>query len=196
MFGESEGTWSVYSVENFSRYDESHAIALIAVTIGSKDFDANSRKKYDDRMNRWYTNVSAGKEPKQADKNECFCGKPPLTVVLPAELLGDSVDKTPDHNKGFREADDLHYDIRSISKSFRAQIAELCRQSKLLFTFLTPFDYQIQAGIAMSACIRRNGCLIPPRASGDIRDQELPPQEQWERLRYLAGDAGFRCLPH
>lgn len=195
MFGKSEGSWSVYSVEHFSRYDESHAIALVAVTIGSRDFDRNSREKYDDRLLRWYTSVSNKKEAKESDKNDWLCRKPPLTVIFPAELVGNSVVKTPDHNGGFREADDLHYDIRSIGENIGTHIATLHSQSKLLFTFLTPFDYQIQAGIAMSSCIRKNGCRIPPRAEGDVRDKELPPSEQWERLRYLAGDAGFRYLP-
>lgn len=195
-----EAPWSVYAVSQLSRYDEGHAIGLIAFTIASSDHSVEARKKYRERIDRWESAVRLNRMPKQGDSDDYPRTRPPATIVFPSEAIPESVvvTKSPEKNLSFVAADELHYDIAHFDASLIAdKFLKFIKSNDVLVTTFNPCGYQIQAAVALSSCIRKfNGCTLPQRGSKDSRDATLSPGEQMERLRYIAGDFGFSDRVH
>ena len=188
---------SLYGALTSDRFDIAHALSVMAGTISTDDFDSDARKawlkKLDEAVAKTYEQAPKKGEKKQETKDD-FARKV-VTFILPRSLFeAASLRHTPDSNRNFAPADELHHDARPTKAAELARVfLNAVRRGDVTYTFIRQPEYRTQAALALSWCVDRFGDLSdgnPPIAWKEGKN--LSAAEQLARLRTIAGDKGIQ----
>jgi hypothetical protein len=184
---------SVFGAHTADRFEPAHALAVMASSISTEDFDAEKRGQYLRKLDDARPEQT-GRGGKKAEVKDDFARKV-VSFIIPSTLFGaGSLRLTPQGNLNFGPADSLHHDAVPESLDDLARsLLEGIKRGEVVCTFLRQPEYRTQAAVALSWCVEHFGDLSDGGKVDGWRDgATLSAEEQLERLRVIAGDRGIQ----
>ena len=180
---------SIFATTTKSRFDQGHALGVIAGSIGASAFSQSAREEYVAKLR---PTPPLSKQSQKHEPKDEFGRKLVALLCETAVFLPGDLKKTPGGNQNFAPSDDFHYDAtpEDVRRCARALLDGIHAGSVVCTRLLLP-DYRAQAAIALSACIARFGEFTETAVPDGWRNgSALSAAEQIARLVCIAGGSG------